>query len=379
MKRMTNNRCLSLYVHAPFCRSKCPYCAFYSFAPRSGQMERWLACLAAELETIKSGLGEGESFSTVYIGGGPPSYLPLALWRKLLGALGKVPREPACEFTVEANPESVDEEKLALWKDFGVTRVSVGVQSLDDRELKTMARPHDSAQALRILELCMKKGFRVSADLIFGLPRQTLRRWHESMSKLVAEGVTHLSVYQLMIEDGSFWGRCRPSGLPDGYPMYRWAQYYLPRQGLKQYEIASFAVPGFESRHNRAYWKRSDVYAAGPAAWGFLGGVRFANCRSLARWAERIENGQSPVEFREKLSAAQEASEAAILALRTSEGIHFEEFAARYGKRWLDAITKRLRALPEADFVWSGNGVALSPRGMRVGNSIWTELMDLER
>lgn len=375
---MADKRRLSLYVHVPFCRSKCPYCAFYSFAPRSGQMERWLACVVAELGTIRRGLSGGE-FSTVYIGGGTPSYLPLVLWRELLGALAKIPREPACEFTVEANPESADEEKLALWKDFGVTRVSVGVQSLDDRELRMLARPHDSAQALRILERCMKKGFRVSADLIFGLPRQTLRRWHENMSKLVAAGVTHLSVYQLTIEDGSFWGRRRPPGLPDGYPMYRWAQYYLPRQGLQQYEIASFAVPGFESRHNQAYWRRSDVCAAGPAAWGFLNGVRFANYRSLERWAERIENGQSPVEFREKLSEAREASEAAVLALRTSEGIRFEEFAARYGERWLDAITKRLRSLPEQDFVWRGNGVALSPRGMRVGNSIWAELMDLER
>ena len=375
---MADKRSLSLYVHVPFCRSKCPYCAFYSFAPRSGQMERWLACVVAELGTIRRGLSGGE-FSTVYIGGGTPSYLPLILWRELLGALAKIPREPACEFTVEANPESVDEEKLALWKDFGVTRVSVGVQSLDDRELKMLNRPHDSAQALRIQERCMKKGFHVSADLIFGLPRQTLRRWHESMSKLVAEGVTHLSVYQLMIEDGSFWGRRRPPGLPDGYPMYRWAQYYLPRQGLKQYEIASFAVPGFESRHNQAYWKRTDVCAVGPAAWGFLGGVRFANCRSLERWAERIENGQSPVEFREKLSGAREASEAAALALRTSEGIRFEEFAARYGERWLDVITKRLRSLPEPDFLWDEGRVALSPRGMRVGNSIWAELMDLER
>lgn len=336
-------------------------------------------CLAAELESIRRGLSAGECFSTLYIGGGTPSHLPLGLWRRVLDALGRMPRDPGCEFTVEANPESVDEEKLMLWKDQGVSRVSVGVQSLDDPELKMLARPHDSAQALRILELCMKRGFRVSADLIFGLPRQTLRRWHESMSKLVAEGVTHLSAYQLMIEDGSYWGSHQPSGLPDGYPMYRWAQYYLPRQGLKQYEIASFAVPGFESRHNQAYWKRSDVYAAGPAAWGFLNGVRFASCRSLERWAERIESGQSPVEFREKLSGAEEASEAAVLALRTSEGIRFEEFAARYGKSWLDAITERLRSLPEQDFVWREDGVALSPRGMRVGNSIWAELMNLEQ
>lgn len=315
----------------------------------------------------------------MYIGGGTPSYLPLSIWRKLSRAFGTLPRDDDCEFTVEANPESLDEEKLALWKEMGVTRVSLGIQSLDNQELKMLARPHDSAQALQALELCMEKGFRVSADLIFGLPHQTLRRWHENMSKIVAEGITHLSVYQLMIEANSYWGHHRPSALPDGYPMYRWAQYYLPREGLKQYEIASFAVPGFESRHNQAYWKRSDVYAAGPAAWGYLNGVRFANCRSLEQWAKRIEGRQSPVDFCEKLSDAQEASEAAILALRMSEGINFKEFAARYSKNWLDVIIKRLRSLPEQDFVWSVNNVALSPRGMRVGNSIWAELVDLNQ
>lgn len=368
----------SLYVHVPFCRSKCPYCAFYSFRPSPGQEERWCRDVINELEAIGRTLPPGRRFSTMYCGGGTPSCLSRSIWCRLLEALARFPRSDDFEFTVEANPESLDGEKLALWRDGGVNRVSLGVQSLDDAELRTAGRLHSAEDALGALELCMKRGFRTGADLIFGLPGQTLRRWHENMSRLVALGVRHLSIYQLMIEPGSFWGKHRPEALPDGYSMYRWAQYYLSRRGLRQYEIASFAPPGEESRHNLAYWNRTPVYAAGPAAWGFLDGRRFSNCADFEGWAQALEAGRSPVSFEERLTGADAASEAAILALRTCFGISFEEFADRYGKACLDQILKRLKALPQQDFRWTEGTVALSPRGMRVGNSIWTELLDLE-
>jgi oxygen-independent coproporphyrinogen-3 oxidase len=368
----------SLYVHVPFCHSKCPYCAFYSFRPSPGQEERWCRDVVKELERLRRSLPDGRRLSTIYCGGGTPSVLSVSLWRRLLDALGRFPRAQDFEFTVEANPESLDEEKLSLWRDGGVNRVSLGVQSLDDGELRSAARPHSADGALRALELCMKRGFRTSADLIFGLPGQTLRSWHRSMSRLVADGIEHLSIYQLMIEPGSFWGKHTPRNLPDGYAMYRWAQYYLPRKGLRQYEIASFAFPGQESRHNLAYWKRTPVYAAGPAAWGFIDGRRFSNCADFAAWAQAIETGRSPVSFEERLEGAAAASEAAILALRTCFGISFQDFADRYGKACLDEVLKRLKALPPQDLRWTEAGVALSPRGMRVGNSIWTELLDLE-
>lgn len=342
-------------------------------------MERWCRCIVKELENVRCSLSGDCHISTIYCGGGTPSYLPVALWSVLLKELARFPCTEDCEFTVEANPESVDEKKLSVWKQGGVNRVSLGIQSLDDQELRMIARPHSSFDALKALELCMKKNFRVSGDLIFGLPGQTLRRWHNSMSRLAAEGLRHISVYQLMIEPESYWGQHTPSHLPDGYPMYRWAQYYLPHKGLRQYEIASFAVPGEESRHNLAYWRRSSVYAAGPAAWGFINGCRFENCSDFNEWAEDIEQQRSPVTYREHMYGGREASEAAVLALRTCFGIQFEEFSSRYGSIWLEEILRRLRQLPPQDFYWTDKSVALSPRGMRVGNSIWTELIDLEQ
>ena len=232
---MDGKREFSLYVHVPFCRSKCPYCAFYSFRPRSGEVERWTDCIVKELAAIRHDYLADAQLATVYFGGGTPSYLPPEQWRTLFKALDALPRSPDCEFTVEANPDSVSTEKLALWNDHGVTRISIGVQSLDDDELKRLARPHTARQALDAVELCQQSCFRVSADLMFALPEQTLRKWHKSLSGIVRTGVGHISVYQLTIEPESFWGRHQPEGLPDGYAMYRWAQYYLPRNGLKQY------------------------------------------------------------------------------------------------------------------------------------------------
>lgn len=375
--RMKNNE-VSLYIHVPFCWSKCAYCAFYSFVPKTGHIERWLACVSREIADVKYNLPDDTAFGTIYIGGGTPSLLDIEQWKTLFNAIDGLPRAHDCEFTVEANPDSLDVQKISLLKGHGVNRISIGVQSLCDNDLKICGRVHTTEQALRAIDLSLKADFRVSADLIFGLPRQTLRSWHNSMSKIILTGISHLSIYQLMIETDSFWGRHTPKDLPDGYPMYRWSQYYLPRKGLAQYEIASFARPGEESRHNLAYWRRTNVYAAGPAAWGFIDGRRFANYKDFNKWSKCIERGISPVAYEEKLSGAAEASEAAVLALRTSFGIDYTNFANRYGRVWLEEILKRLHSMPEADFIWREHSVALSARGMRVGNAIWSELVGLE-
>lgn len=376
--RTAGSRELSLYVHVPFCRSKCPYCAFYSFRPAAGDVELWTECIAAELRSLAASLARERPLATVYFGGGTPSCLPIGSWKRVFSALGAFAMTDGCEFTVEANPESLDREKLLLWKDAGVNRISLGVQSLNAAELRTLARPHSASRALEAAELCLNMGFRVSADLMFALPGQTLRSWHVSLRGLVSAGVEHISVYQLTIEPDSFWGKRPPKNLPDGYAFYRWAQYYLPRRGLLQYEIASFAAKGQESRHNLAYWRRRDVLAAGPGAWGFLGGTRYANARSLRRWARAVREGTSPREYEERPRGAKAAGEAAVLALRTSEGIVFDEFARAYGSDDLERVLSRLRGVPPEDVRWRSGGVSLSPRGMRVGNAIWCELIDLE-
>ena len=375
---MGNSGNVSLYVHVPFCRSKCPYCAFYSFRPQGGDYELWTRCAVKELQVLSEKLGQHKKLTTIYFGGGTPSLMPKENWKEIFRALEQLPRDEACEFTVEANPESVSNEKLLLWQDHGVNRISLGVQSLNDTELKVMARRHNAQQALQALEMCCRNGFRSSADLMFALPAQTFRSWHNSLRTLVHAGVQHISLYQLTLEPDSYWGSHEPEGLPDGYQMYRWAQYYLRQKGLRQYEIASFASEGQESRHNLVYWHRGDVYAVGPGAWGFVDGVRFAKFKELVSWAKKVDEGGDAVEYTENLLGPRAAAEAAVLALRTADGISFDDFAFRYGEQYLSQIVKRLRAMPLRHIIWRDDGVALSACGMRVGNSIWSELIDLE-
>ncbi len=367
---------LSLYVHVPFCRSRCHYCSFYCMVPKPGDMERWIGALLKEWQLVREPMEDVE-LRTLYIGGGTPSVVDLELWRPLLKALGQVPWASDVEFTVEANPDSVTPELLSVLEEGGANRISLGIQSLDDGELRRLGRRHDSRQALEALALCQDRGFQVSGDLIFGLPGQTVRRWHISLSGLVRAGLDHISLYQLTLDPGSLWHRRPPADLPDGYGMYRWAQYYLPRKGLEQYEIASFARPGQESRHNGAYWARENVIALGPSAWGFVAPCRYANSPSLEDWIQHVDGGTLPVTFQERRTGGEEASEAAVLALRTRRGLVFQDFSNRYGQPYLEELLRRIVRLPENCFVFSHDRVALSAKGMRVGNVIWSELLDL--
>jgi oxygen-independent coproporphyrinogen-3 oxidase len=373
----------SLYLHVPFCISKCGYCSFYSRAADASSVDAWLTALDHEARRI-GGIWEGRPpLRTLYIGGGTPTVLSLSSWRRLIRVL-----ENACdlsgleEATVEANPCSLTEEHLALWRGSFVTRVSLGVQSLRDEELTWLGRRHDAKTALNALGKVLSHGFDVSADLIFGLPVQTLRTWRDSLRRVLALGIEHVSIYQLTLEPGTPLGRANPS-LTDGYPFYRFAQWYLARKGLAQYEIASFARPGRECRHNQAYWRQENVLALGPSAWGYLDGFRYRNASPLEEYVSLMET-RLPLAEAERLEGRSRGVEAAILALRTHEGIDLASFAARFGAELANEVLEILKAMPprlvrlEGDAISEApRRVGLTPSGMRVGNAIWVELLTL--
>jgi oxygen-independent coproporphyrinogen-3 oxidase len=283
------------------------------------------------------------------------------------------------EVTVEANPCSLTEDHLSLWRDSFVTRVSLGIQSLRDGELSWLGRRHDARMALEALEKTCARGFDVSADLIFGLPFQTLRTWHDSLRRVLDSGVGHVSAYQLTLEPGTPLGDASLS-LPEGYPFYRFAQWYLPRKGLEQYEIASFSRPGKECRHNIAYWRQEPVLALGPSAWGYLQGFRYRNMSPLGEYAA-LTAVQPPVAEAERLGFSENdvsrGVEAAILALRTKWGIDTVSFAAQFGEEFTEEVLDVLRKIPPRLVVFFEGGVCLTPLGMRVGNAIWVELLEL--
>lgn len=358
----------SVYIHVPFCVSKCPYCAFESAPARSGDVERYLAGLARETRRRVRGRPRAD---TVYIGGGTPTALSAREMERLWGIVSEAfDIAPGAEITVEANPASMRREHTELWRDIGVTRVSLGVQSFDDRELAYLGRLHDASAARAAAEMIHSAGTRLSLDLIFGLPIGTPRAWASSMRTALATGASHLSVYHLAIEPGTKFER--DGVVPtDGALEYRAAQLCLPQHGLNQYEIASFAVIGHESRHNLNYWDEGEYIGLGPGAWSYIGGVRMRNVWPLDAYAEADE----PALAVERLTGAHLAREAAVLRLRTSHGIEWERFFARYDRDEAERIRARLKEMPSELVTHTHGRTALSKRGMSVANAIWREIV----
>ncbi len=375
-KRSNAKRAVSLYIHIPFCESKCPYCSFYSTAMAPGKVENFLGALEAEIDLLKAAHKVLPDVRTTYIGGGTPTVLGPSHWVRLIDILEKGFRFlPGNEVSVEANPGSISRELISLWKEWRVTRVSVGVQSLRDEDLFLLGRSHDAGRSAEAMKIVTEAGFSLSADLLFGLPGQDIRGWHESLKGVIGAGADHVSVYQLALDPGTPWGDRPPAGLAEGYPLYRWAQYYLEKKGYRQYEIASFAKAGKWCRHNVVYWLGGDFLGLGPSAWSCNGFERSRNVIDLDEYCSITGRGELPVCFSEILEGDVLVSERAILALRTRWGIRSRKFSALFGAGSLDTIMQRLEEIPSHLLKRSRGGVYLSREGMRVGNSIWQMLL----
>jgi oxygen-independent coproporphyrinogen-3 oxidase len=370
----------SLYVHVPFCVAKCGYCSFYSIPFDEAASEAWLCGVSREAGRLAETWADRIPLRTVYIGGGTPSVLSVSTWERLYSALDKAfDLSGVEEFTVEANPCSLTVEHLSLWRDLPspVTRVSLGAQSLNDDSLTWLGRRHDAKTALAALEKTVSFGFDASADLLFGLPSQTLHDWRDSLRSVLAAGAGHVSTYQLTLEPGTPLGKTAPP-LGDGYRFYRFAQWYLKRKGLEQYEIASFAPPGQECRHNMAYWRQENVLALGPSAWGYLDGFRYRNAQTLKEYSALTKAGVPIVEA-ERLEGRSRGVEAAILALRTRWGVDLTSFAMRFGEPLARDVHDALKKIPRRLTRFENSSVSLTSAGMRVGNAIWAELLDSGR
>ncbi|WP_294194213.1 radical SAM family heme chaperone HemW [uncultured Cloacibacillus sp.] len=367
--------CRSLYVHVPFCERKCNYCAFESAPPRAGDFELYLASLRKELALRRAELGR-LTLGTCYIGGGTPTALPPLAWDALIETLEEYfDFAPEAEVTVEANPNSLRAEHLLAWREWRVTRVSVGVQSFDGAELEMMGRLHGAAQAHEALSAALAAGFAVNADFIFGLPHQSLENWARTLREAVRCGLSHISLYQLSLEEGTPWENLPREVLPDGYAQYRWAQWYLPRHGYEQYEIANFARAGRESRHNLNYWREGEYLGIGPGAASYINGARMKNSGLLHEYAAALDAGRLPIRESERLDAEARGREAAVLALRTAAGIERAEFAREYGAAALSRVERIMGGFPKNLYESDERGIRLTKSGMRVANLIWEELV----
>ncbi|MCL1817196.1 MAG: radical SAM family heme chaperone HemW, partial [Clostridiales bacterium] len=319
----------------------------------------------------------------IYIGGGTPSLLPpqdiAALMEDLLaGQAGEIP-----EITIEANPESVDENKLAVWLKAGLNRLSLGVQSFDDALLQAMGRPHSSAQATKALQSAKAAGFKnISIDLIYGLPGQTLEGWHKDLKQALDMPIEHISLYGLSLSEDSLWGRAAKAGqltLPDDYAsadMLQAAMDTLPAAGFAQYEISNFARAGFESRHNTAYWQRENYLGLGVAAASCHQELRWFNERDITAYTDSLAAGKLPQIEKESLSIEEILGEALFLNLRLKKGLNLEDFAKRYGTPAERYYKKPLSRLQRQGLVEIKDGyLKLTKRGILLGNEVFMQFV----
>lgn len=321
---------ISLYFHIPFCEKKCPYCHFYVIPDKQRDKELLTASLQSEW-SLQSAEMKGKRVVSIYFGGGTPSLFAPQGIEKILKLTEQVTLAEDCEITIEANPEGVSEKLFSQLKELGVNRVSLGVQSLDDRSLATLERIHSAQKAKEAIFSAQKAGFdNISIDLMYDLPDQTLPSFSYTLDQLKDLPIQHLSLYNLTIEPHtSFYKRKKNLTLPDQETSLQFltkALETLEKIGLERYEISAFCRPGFASRHNLGYWTYRPFLGFGPSAFSYWKGERYKNVSNLNRYARALKEHLSPIDFKEKLPHPQNILEKLAVELRLMKGIDLNLF-----------------------------------------------------
>ncbi len=336
-----------LYVHVPFCAVKCNYCAFYSEAGNADKMSGYVDALLRELDRFLPQLAP----ATIFFGGGTPSLLPAALMRRLLE---KIPAAQVREWTIECNPSTVSTEKAKLFREFGVNRISMGVQALDDELLDVIGRVHSVEAAVESYRKLRDAGFdNINLDLMFGLPGQTLDHWRNTLEKAIALQPDHISTYCLILEeDTHFWsllqqGRIRPDEEFE-LQMYELAMEMLAGAGYRQYEISNFAKPGRECAHNIAYWEGKDYLGLGPSACSTIGAQRWQNSAQIEGWTIALE---------ERLTPELRAAERAAFGMRMNQGVPAELVRGRWDKQIAELLSAELVEWKNERLCPTGRGI----------------------
>ncbi|MDR2515516.1 MAG: radical SAM family heme chaperone HemW [Christensenellaceae bacterium] len=368
---------MMLYLHIPFCKRKCPYCDFISFPGREGEIGRYVGALLREMEQ-KSDQSGTKTVSSVFFGGGTPSLLPIPELERLFKGLRRHFRlKEGAEITMEANPGTLNPEWLRAALSLGANRLSLGAQAMQDRLLRGIGRIHRAKDVVLAINWAKEAGFsKLSADLMYALPGQSLSDFEESLRLLLGLGLPHLSCYNLTIEGGTPFGRSLkrgeivPPNEDDELRFFGLAEEVLAAGGLKRYEISNYALPGFESWHNLGYWNRDEYLGLGCAAHSLAGGARFANTSSLEGYISALEAGKSPESERQLLSEAETQFEELMLGLRKMDGVILSEGT-------FERYAGRLKPLELAGFLGlKGRRARLTAKGLPVMNAILARLMD---
>ena len=378
---------LGVYVHIPFCKSKCDYCDFYSLPAGEELMDRYQKALLAQMKAMVPKL-KGRTVDTIYFGGGTPSYYGEKRLREVLGWLQRhLTVARGAEITIECNPDTVDHKSIARLRKAGVNRISLGMQSADEEQLRCVHRPHDPNQEFRAVEdIRSAKIANLSLDLIYGLPGQTMDSWRATLETALSLHPDHLSCYGLKVEEGTPLARRLDAeetlDLPDGDSQ---ADFYLEavdriqQAGFRQYEISNFARTGMESRHNLKYWMGREYVGFGPGAHSYLDGMRYAYPRDLEGYLEALENSQPvAVTETEAVPPKEQAREYLLLRMRTLRGVEEWEYRRSFGLNF-EPIARRLEFFEshawaeQYDHRWH-----FTPQGFLLSNTLIEDLLEAQ-
>ena len=379
------SRVSSLYVHVPFCAHKCEYCAFYSEASSGELINRYVTALIRETELVAHDLQP----RTIFFGGGTPSLLNLRQWEQILRAMERLNLLGAEEFTVECSPATVSADKAKLLRDFGVNRISMGVQSLDENLLVRLGRIHSRDMVFKSFDTLRRAGFdNLNVDLMFAIPSQTMEIWRATLHEALALGSEHLSSYEVIYEeDTPLYAQLQAGKFSVdeelACAMYEELVERAATSGFYQYEVANFArnesviahlpsvIPSCACRHNVNYWRGGNFYGLGPSATGYVRGVRTKNWSNTRLYCDQLENGVRAIESREELPPLARAGETAAFGLRMNAGWSFEEFRRVTGhdlrNEWsadLDGLVQRGWAARSSD------KFQLTSRGLRFADAV---------
>jgi putative oxygen-independent coproporphyrinogen III oxidase len=380
---MTDAAPLALYIHWPFCVAKCPYCDFNSHVRESVDQAAWRAALLRDL-AYEADMLPGRMLGSIFFGGGTPSLMPPETIEALIdAAAGHWSFAPDIEITMEANPNSAEAARFAQAAQAGVNRLSLGLQALDDAALRFLGRAHDVREGLAALEAAQGCVDRVSLDLIYALPGQSAADWEAELTRALAFGTDHLSLYQLTIEPGTRFetdvrkGDFVPADPDHAAELFELTQAMTNAAGRPAYEVSNHAAQGQESRHNLAYWRYGDYAGVGPGAHGRRGGVATIRHRKPENWMSALARNGHGLSEERALEPAEQAGEALMMGLRLAEGVDLRALAARIGTPQAalvdtDAVAQLERhGLLRRD----GDRLATTPAGMLLLDRILTEIV----
>jgi oxygen-independent coproporphyrinogen-3 oxidase len=373
-----------VYVHIPFCLTKCSYCSFVISSWQPQIADRYCRAVVRELDHFFSGDHAWGTADTIYFGGGTPSLVPETHIGQILAKCRQsFAVSPECEISIEANPGTLTRSKVEAYRELGINRISIGAQTFNDAGLARLSRTHTSQDITQSLLIAREQGVEnLNLDLLLGLPMQTANQWTANLHRLFELSPPHVSIYMLDLDPKVPMYHLIARGdcdLPDDEAVSEWylqAVRELSDAGCEQYEISNFALPGFQCRHNLKYWQRKPVLGFGVGSHSFDGQNRYANFSNLRAYLHAIETGKTPVEWLGPVSEGENLQETLFLGLRLRQGIDWDQIASRFGRSRIVQYESVLRTKADEGLLeWNDSSIRLTPRGMLLSNEIFREFV----